>query len=97
MNYPKPNHRPCGDVDIWGYGDQEKADALLEKEKDIHPIKSSHHTIFNYEDVENHITFIEVDCHEADGSEEVFIVCQGSSCRGEGGEMESEYYYLLSI
>lgn len=75
LNYPHPNHRPTGDVDIWLYGSQEKGDELLEKEKDIHPIKSSHHTIFFYNgiEVENHITFIEVDCHKPDGSEDVLL------------------------
>ena len=75
LNYPQPNHRPTGDVDIWLYGDQEKGDKLIESEKGIHPIKSSHHTVFLYDDVEveNHITFIEVDCHKADGSEEILL------------------------
>lgn len=75
LNYPHPNHRPTGDVDIWLYGDQERGDELLSKEKDIHPIKSSHHTIFFNKDVEveNHITFIEIDCHKPDGSEEVLL------------------------
>ena len=59
LNYPYPNHRPCGDVDIWLYGDQIKADSLIQKEKGIQPIKSSHHTIFYFNgvEVENHITF----------------------------------------
>lgn len=75
LNYPYPNHRPCGDVDIWLYGDQQKADNIIEKEKGIHPIKSSHHTIFYFKDVEveNHITFIETDCHKDDGSERVIL------------------------
>lgn len=75
LNYPCPYYRPAGDVDIWLYGDQEKGDALLKEEKDIHPIKSSHHTIFFYNgvEVENHITFIEVDCHKPDGSEEILL------------------------
>lgn len=75
LNYPVPNHRPSGDVDIWLYGDQEKGDRLIESIKGIHPIRSSHHTVFFYDDVEieNHITFIEIDCHKADGSEEILL------------------------
>lgn len=75
LNYPHPKHRPCGDVDVWLYGEYEKGDALLESELDIHPLMSSHHTIFFYKDVEveNHITFIETDCHKADGSEEILL------------------------
>lgn len=75
LNYPVPNHRPTGDIDIWLYGNQKKGDKLIESEKGIHPIKSSHHTIFFYDEVEveNHITFIEVDCHKTDGSEEILL------------------------
>lgn len=28
-NYPAPNHRPCGDIDIWNFGRQEEVDALI--------------------------------------------------------------------
>ena len=31
INWPKPEHRPCGDIDIWLFGQQEAADALLER------------------------------------------------------------------
>ena len=27
LNYPKPSHRPCGDIDIWLFGKQKDADA----------------------------------------------------------------------
>lgn len=75
FNYPHPNHRPTGDMDIWLYGDQAKGDEFLEAEKGIHPIKSSHHTVFTFNgvEVENHITFIETDCHKPDGSEELLL------------------------
>lgn len=75
LNYPHPNHRPTGDMDIWLYGDQSKGDEFLKTEKGIHPIKSSHHTVFSFNgvEVENHITFIETDCHKPDGSEELLI------------------------
>lgn len=29
LDWPKPNHRPCGDIDIWMFGQQKEADALL--------------------------------------------------------------------
>ncbi len=75
LNYPHPNHRPTGDMDIWLYGNQTKGDESLESEKGIHPIKSSHHTVFTFNgvEVENHITFIETDCHKPDGSEELLL------------------------
>ncbi len=33
INWPKPEHRPCGDIDIWLYGDYKEADSALKKEK----------------------------------------------------------------
>ena len=30
QDWPKPKHRPCGDIDIWQFGKQKEADALIE-------------------------------------------------------------------
>ena len=63
LNYPIPNHRPSGDIDIYLFGDQEKADKLLHDELGIEIDKSHHHhTVFNYkgESVENHFDFLNV-------------------------------------
>lgn len=63
LDWPKPNHRPCGDIDIWLFGKQKEADAVLAKEKGIKVDKSHHHhTVFNWGDfmVENHYDFINV-------------------------------------
>lgn len=67
LNYPVPSHRPCGDVDIWLFGDQEDGDKFLESEYGIVPKKSSHHTIFKFKgvEIENHITLFESDCHKS--------------------------------
>lgn len=29
LDWPKPNHRPCGDIDIWQFGKQKEADEVL--------------------------------------------------------------------
>lgn len=42
LDWPKPEHRPCGDIDIWLFGKQKEADALIAKEKGI-KVDSSHH------------------------------------------------------
>ena len=63
LDWPKPNHRPCGDIDIWQYGDYQKADELLKTEKGIMVDDShEHHTVFYWRDfmVENHYDFIDV-------------------------------------
>lgn len=63
LNYPVPNHRPCGDVDIYLYGDQEKADRLMQEELGIRINYSHHHhTVFQFqgETIENHYDFLNV-------------------------------------
>lgn len=68
LDWPKPNHRPCGDIDIWLFGKQKVADALIAKELGIEIDNSHHHhTIFNWRDfaVENHYDFINVYHHRS--------------------------------
>ena len=63
LNYPIPNHRPSGDIDIYLFGDQEKADKLMHDELGIEIDKSHHHhTVFTFqgESVENHYDFLNV-------------------------------------
>ncbi len=60
LDWPKPEHRPCGDIDIWQFGRYKEADALLVKEKGVVIDNSHHHhTIFYWRDfmVENHYDF----------------------------------------
>lgn len=68
INWPKPEHRPCGDIDIWQFGEQKKADGLLTSENGIKVDNSHHHhTVFTWGDfmVENHYDFINVYHHES--------------------------------
>ena len=63
LDWPKPEHRPCGDIDIWLFGAQRGADQTLSKEKNIEIDKSHHHhTVFYWGEfmVENHFDFINV-------------------------------------
>ena len=76
IDWPKPEHRPCGDIDIWQFGHQKEADAALEvwfkslSGSSCSPsvqkfkIDSSHHhhTVFNWQGfmVENHYDFVNV-------------------------------------
>jgi len=64
--YPVPEHRPCGDIDIWLYGRQQEADALLRREKGIAIDEEKHlHTVFRIDGVmvENHYDFLNVHAH----------------------------------
>ena len=68
LNWPKPEHRPCGDIDIWQFGDYKNADDLLKKEKGITVWEDQHHhTIFYWQDftVENHYDFVNVHAHQS--------------------------------
>lgn len=63
IDWPKPEHRPCGDIDIWLFGQYKEADAALVQEKRIKIDKSHHHhTVFDWRDfmVENHYDFVNV-------------------------------------
>lgn len=63
LDWPRPNHRPCGDIDIWQFGQQKEADSSLAKDKKIEIDNSHHHhTVFYWNDfmVENHYDFINV-------------------------------------
>ena len=63
LNYPKPNHRPCGDIDIWAFDQYKEADNAISKEYSI-PIEHDHHhhTVFKFKGftVENHYDFLNI-------------------------------------
>ncbi|WP_300868845.1 nucleotidyltransferase family protein [uncultured Alistipes sp.] len=68
LHYPVPEHRPCGDIDIWLYGRQPEADARVREElgidvrADVH-----HHTVFTFRGVtvENHFDFLNLWAHRS--------------------------------
>ena len=68
LDWPKPEHRPCGDIDIWQFGHYQDGDKLVASEKGIE-IDSSHHhhTVFYWGEfmVENHYDFINVHARKA--------------------------------
>ena len=68
LNWPKPEHRPCGDIDIWQFGQYKEADAALSKEMGIKVDYSHHHhTVFYWHNfmVENHYDFINISRHKS--------------------------------
>lgn len=81
LEWPKPEHRPCGDIDIWLFGQQEAADAALAASSKFQVSKSKidnshhHHTVFEWGGftVENHYDFINVNRHKSHkGLEPIF-------------------------
>lgn len=65
-NWPKPEHRPYGDIDIFLFGKQSEADALMVQEYKVQGFKVDrshhHHTLFQWQGftVENHYDFVHV-------------------------------------
>lgn len=76
LDWPKSEHRPCGDIDIWLFGRQKQADAILTREKSIKiDTREHHHTTFYWGDfmVENHYDFINTHRHYSHrGLEQIF-------------------------
>ena len=75
LNYPVPNHRPLGDIDIWLFGDQKKGDdALSEKGVKI-DYGHHHHTVFNYKGItiENYSDFLCVPGHRKNAGYEKIL------------------------
>jgi len=80
LNWPKPDHRPCGDIDIWLFGRQKEADeALIKTNTNLTDRTNSitidkshhHHTVFEWGEftVENHYDFINI--HHLKGNNEL--------------------------
>lgn len=98
LNWPKPEHRPCGDIDIWLFGKQKDADAILSKEKGIAIDKERHHhTVFYWRDfmVENHFDFLNIHHHKSNEEFER-ILKSLSSDDSHSVEVYGETIYLPS-
>lgn len=72
--YPVPEHRECGDIDIWLYGEQQRADELLSRLKGVDIDEDKHHhTTFVIDGilVENHYDFLNVHAHPSNRQIEI--------------------------
>lgn len=68
LDWPRPSHRPCGDIDIWLFGQYREADAALAKECGVKIDHSHHHhTVFSWRGfaVENHYDFVNIHGHKS--------------------------------
>ena len=76
FDWPKPEHRPYGDIDLWLFGQQKAADAVLTGNTRVRIDKGQHHhTVFEWDGftVENHYDFINVHHHPSHrGLEAIF-------------------------
>lgn len=67
LDWPVPNHRPVGDLDIYNFGKWEESDVLVAKTCGIRVDDGhEHHTVFNFKgvSVENHYDFINTKAHK---------------------------------
>ena len=68
LDWPRPEHRPYGDIDIYLFGQYKEADAALSHELGIKIDNSHHHhTVFQWQGftVENHYDFVNVHVHRS--------------------------------
>lgn len=81
LDWPVPEHRPCGDIDIWLFGRQKEADKELSAWFKEHAPESKvdnshhHHTVFEWEGftVENHYDFVNVHEHKHSAEHEALF------------------------
>lgn len=103
LDWPKPHHRPCGDIDIWQFGKQKEADAVLSswfKDHGSHlEIDKSHHhhTVFEWDGftVENHYDFVNVHAHRSSAKLEKIFKELGKD-DSHSVEVNGEKVYLPS-
>jgi len=98
--YPKPEHRPCGDIDIYLYGEQMRADKLIHEEKRVKVDYSHHHhTVFrmNGVSVENHYDFLNIYAHLSSREIEKELKLLAREERGEAIELEETSVYLPPV
>ena len=76
LNWPRPEHRPYGDIDIWLFGQQKEADDVMARDLDIKIDNSHHHhTVFQWQGftVENHYDFLNVHHHKSNEELEALL------------------------
>lgn len=111
MDWPKPEHRPSGDIDIWLFGKQKEADAVLKssefRDESLESVEKvrkveidnshHHHTVFYWRDfmVENHFDFINVHHHRSNAAFEKILKKLGED-DSHSVELYGEKVYLPS-
>lgn len=96
--YPRPEHRTSSDIDIWLFGEQERADSLLRSkyniaiDEDVH-----HHTVFTIDGVmiENHYDFLNIHAHRSNRDIEARLKSWAEE--GVAIEVDTKTIYLPSV
>ena len=91
--YPVPNLRPCGDIDIYLFGDYVKANKQVEHEGIEVNYEEVKHSVFTYNDftVENHLTLFDVEQSKIERRTESYAVKNKEACI-----LTDDGYYILN-
>lgn len=68
LNWPRPEHRPTGDIDCYNFGSHELADRMVVERLGIRIDNSHHkHSVFSFNGVmvENHYDFLNIHGHKS--------------------------------
>lgn len=76
LNYPHPNHRPCGDIDIFVMSNEGKHndsivglmnDSIIKKSRSRFIHDNDHHVVIQYGNfiIENHETILDINTHKS--------------------------------
>jgi len=94
--WPKANHRPVGDIDIFLYGKWQEADRLIHEKLGIEVDNGHHHhSVFTFEGVmvENHYDFINVHSHRSNvWIEQMFKEMASGGFEVADGKIDNLYY-----
>lgn len=97
--YPHPNHRPCSDIDIYLFGEQERGDAVVSRSLSVKVNESHHHhTVFHIDGimVENHYDFIESHSRRSKKAIEEHLKRFAASEKAIAYELDGETIYIPS-
>lgn len=69
LNYPVPNHRPCGDIDVYLGKNKSFIERLISNEGIQIDYDNDHHAVFSYHGftVESHETILDANSHKSNG------------------------------
>ena len=93
--WPKPEHRPVGDIDCYNFGQQEKADERIREVYGIEIDNSHHkHSVFLFENttVENHYSFLNVHGHHSTAEIELILEEEVKEGCKEDCRLRNVYY-----
>ena len=99
LSYPIPEHRPCGDIDIWLYGRQQEADELLRRTHGVEISEDKHHhTTFNVNGIliENHCHFLNIHTHNSNAEFEQILQNYVASESGQVFDLDGSKIILPS-